>query len=311
MAYFLHRLPCGSVSILKWLIMNEHTMYRGNRTVLAVLLVSFLIRSAFAVEETFPTLQVGTHVYTNVTITTKAKNYIFIHHSTGMENIKVGDLPEEMRTELGYIPEVPKTQKAANWAKGKMADLHLGVVNPEELRDPKKWQEQSAIVLDKARSLDHKLCGAILGGVLLIYFFFCYCCAQICQKAGAQSAVLIWFPVVKVVALLRAARMSASWFFVYVFMLAAPSLGFIMPPAWFLGYLVLGCILSVLAIFGSIIWCFKIARARGKSPLVGFCLLLPVINFFTFLYLTFSGGPKAPPAKEDRRTEHLMTLETA
>jgi hypothetical protein len=293
--------------------MNKCRIYRGSWTALicGVLVLSFLPRSAVATEETFPTLQVGSHVYTNVTVTTKAKNYIFIHHSTGMENIRLADLPEEIRSELGYIPELSKKEKAAAWAKGKMADLHLGEVNPEELRDPKKWQEQSAIVLEKARSLDHKMCGAILGGLLLIYFFFCYCCAQICQKAGAQSAVLVWFPVAKVVALLRAARMSTSWFFVYVFMLAAPSLGPIIPPDWFLGYLVLGCLISVLAIIGAIVWCFKIASARGKSPLVGFCLLLPVISFFAFLYLAFSDAPKPPPVKEDRRTEHLMTLETA
>jgi hypothetical protein len=92
-----------------------------------------------------------------------------------------------------------------------------------------------------------------------------------------------------------------------------------------------------------VIWCLKIARARGKSPLVGVCLLLSpisplllaafrqilptvgilpmfglcllfvVISIFAFLYLAFSDRIPEPsaPKEEDKRTEHLMTLETA
>src|SRR6266536_1748276 len=111
-----------------------------------ILLLSFAQRSGAAIEETFPTLQVGTHVYTNVTVTTKAKNYIFILHSTGMENIRVGDLPEEVRTQLGYVPELTKSQKASNWAKEKVADIHVGEVKAAELKDPKMWKQQSAVV---------------------------------------------------------------------------------------------------------------------------------------------------------------------
>src|SRR4029077_17045262 len=180
---FCAHSPAVRFPILKWLIMNEHKMYRGNWTFLAVLLVTFLVRSAFAVEETFPTLQVGTHVYTNVTVTTKAKNYIFILHSTGMENIRVADLPEETRLQLGYVPELTKGQKASNWAKDKMSDLHISQVNAADLKDLSKWKEQSAVVLEKARAIDNKLCGAIMGGALLIYLFWCYCCILICQKA--------------------------------------------------------------------------------------------------------------------------------
>jgi hypothetical protein len=279
-------------------------------------------------------------VYTNVTVTTKAKNYIFIYHSTGMENIRVSDLPEEIRTQLGYVPEVPKSQKAAAWAKGKMADLQIGNVKAEELRDPKKLQEQSAIVLEKVRSLDHKLCGAFLGGALLIYFFFCYCCAQICQKAGAQSALLVWLPVVKVIALLRAARMSQVWFVFYLLVFVLPCLAPLMPPPFAIGCFLFYLGLNVLLFIGAVIWCLKIARARGKSPLVGFCLLLSpisplilaacrpilpvvgilpmvglcllllVISIFAFLYLAFSDRVPEPSAPtEDKRTEHLMTLE--
>jgi hypothetical protein len=332
--------------ILKWLIMNKRTMYRGNWTLVfsALFLISFLQGSAFATEETFTTLEVGAHVYTNVTVTTKAKNYIFIQHSTGMQNIRISDLPEDIRTQLGYVPEVPKSQKAADWAKGKMADLHVGNVSAEDLRDPQKLREQSAIVVEKVRSLDNKLCGAFLGGALLIYFFFCYCCAQICQKAGAQSAFLVWLPIFKVIALLRAAKMSQAWFVLYVFVIAAPFAAPLLPPPLRVSCFLFCVGLNLVLFIGAIIWCLKIARARGKSPLVGLCLLLtpisplilaacrpllpavgllpmvglclllPGISVLTFLYLAFSDRapqPSAPKNEEDKRTEHLMTLETA
>ena len=59
-------------------------------------------------------------------------------------------------------------------------------------------------------------------------------------------------------------------------------LGLILPPAW-----------PLLQVF----WSFKIARARGKSWVVGLLLLLPVTNLFAFLYLAFSGnGESDAPA---------------
>jgi len=46
--------------------------------------------------------KLGHHTYRNVTVTTKSKNYIFIMHSTGMENIKLAEVPPDIRTKLGY-----------------------------------------------------------------------------------------------------------------------------------------------------------------------------------------------------------------
>jgi hypothetical protein len=270
--------------------MNKCRIYRGSWTILicGVLVLSFLPRSAVATEETFPTLQVGSRVYTNVTVTTKAKNYIFIHHSTGMENIRLADLPEELRNELGYIPELSRKEKAAAWAKDRLADLKLTDIN---LRDANaahlvqlKLQEQSAIVFEKVRALDRKLCGAIMGGILLIHLLFSYCCLLICQKAKQEPGMLIWVPVLQAFPLLRAARMSPVWFF--------------------------GSILILPAIIGSVMWCFKIARARGKSSVVGFFLLLPGISLLAFFYLAFADKVPVPAVKEDRRGSELMTLET-
>lgn len=256
-------------------------------------------------EISLPTLQVGSRVYTNVTVTTKAKKYIFILHSTGMENIRVADLSEEMRDQLGYVPEVTKAQKASNWAKGKMAELHIGNVKGAELQVAKKWDEQSAIVLEKARSLDSKLCGALMGGALLIYLLYSYCFVLICEKTRQKPTMLVWVPIFQLIPLLRAAGMSAGWF-----------------------------LLSCTPLTPTI-WSFKIANALGKSPAIGlllwpaliapfalfylpfsglapdwYWLALPAAQFLAFVYLGFSEGA-APSTQKTRPRSELMTLETA
>jgi hypothetical protein len=268
--------------------MNECGKYRGVSgwvMWLRVLLFAFCGPTVTtAVEQTFATFQVGSHVYTNVTVTTKARNYIFILHSTGMENIKVADLSDDVRTQLGYVPEVPKGQKASNWAKGKMAEMHIGEVKAAELNVQKKWREQSAVALEKVRALDRKLCGAIMGGLLLMYLFYSYCCMLICQKTGQESGMLVWFPVLQLFPLLEAAGMS---------------------PICILGYILPGA-----NIITHLYWCFKIAKARGKSAWAGFWLALPPTSLLAFLYLAFSEGVAPTVEKEDRRASQIMTLET-
>src|SRR6185312_10059353 len=53
-------------------------------------------------EQTFPVLQTKTGSYTNVTVTKKTKDWIFILHSAGVCNVKASDLPTEARIALGY-----------------------------------------------------------------------------------------------------------------------------------------------------------------------------------------------------------------
>ena len=58
-------------------------------------------------------------------------------------------------------------------------------------------------------------------------------------------------------------------------------------------------LLAAMQCVGALIWCFKIAQARGKSPLVGLMLLLPGINVLALAYLALSGcgSSKAPPVE--------------
>src|SRR6266404_7485098 len=72
--------------------------------------------AAAAVEETFDVLQIGARTYTNVTVTTKTKNYIFLMHASGLTNFKVADLPADLRAKLGYNDNGrAETSAAGKW----------------------------------------------------------------------------------------------------------------------------------------------------------------------------------------------------
>ena len=70
------------------------------------------------------------------------------------------------------------------------------------------------------------------------------------------------FPLLKQLPLLRAAGMSPWWLVTNL-----------LPPAFCIAF---------------IVWAFKISRTRGKTPLTGVLLLLPVFNIFAFLYLALA-----------------------
>src|SRR2546422_9395192 len=86
------------------------------------------VSSTAAAEETFAVLQIGTRTYRNVTVTTKAKNYIFIMHSDGMTNFKITELPPELRSKLGYS-DVPKEKTGSAalsaWTKQTATRMHF------------------------------------------------------------------------------------------------------------------------------------------------------------------------------------------
>src|SRR5215475_1860006 len=65
-------------------------------------------------EDTFPVLQVGTRAYTNVTVTSKNTNYVFIVHDGGMASIRVADLSPAVQDELGVHPPAPKLPASEN-----------------------------------------------------------------------------------------------------------------------------------------------------------------------------------------------------
>jgi hypothetical protein len=234
-------------------------------------------------EETFDVLQIGTHTYKKVTVTTKAKNQIFILHSAGMSTIKVADLPPELLEQLGYGAAAAETSKAkgSHTSLSAMTKQTFTKLKAPQIKDLQKQWRTSAPAGLATVDLTPNLLMAAGVALLLLYLLMCYCGMLICLKCGHPPGALVWIPVLQLIPLLRAAQMS---------------------PAWILAYFV-----PVLNVIAQIIWSFSISKARGKSAWVGFFLLLPITSLIAYLYLALSD---AAAPKEERVVE-MMTLETA
>lgn len=59
-------------------------------------------------DEKFPILQVGSHAYTNVTVTSVSATDIYFTHTGGMENVKIKSLSPELQTLFSYDPTKAK-----------------------------------------------------------------------------------------------------------------------------------------------------------------------------------------------------------
>jgi hypothetical protein len=249
-------------------------------------LAALLLRlgAAAAEEQHLDTLQIGTVTYSNVTVTTKTKDYIFILHSTGMKNLKVAQLTPEEREALDMGPAKPKpsTNAATVWARQTLGKVEVPLpLKAMETQIQQQFGMNGKSPAEQLRALFNlKVIGIICGILLLLHLSFSYCCMLICKKAGSEPGFLVWLPILQAFPMLRAATMSGWWF--------------------------LANFIPVLNIVGQILWIFKIVQARGKSAWVAVMMLLPVTNFFAFLYLAFSNGVK----KEERKIE-IMTLEAA
>ncbi len=247
-------------------------------------------RSSFGAEETFDVLQIGAHTYTNVTVTSKTKAYVFILHAGGLTNIKLTELPVDVLVKLGYPdPTAPKVQTNGPvvWAKKTLNKLPV-----EQIKTVERQVKEKLVVKDLVQKLPFELptftknlIVAISATALAFYLFHCFCCSLICRKAGAEPGLLIWIPLLQLLPLLKAARMS-RW--------------------WFLAYFV-----PVLNIVAQVIWSFKIADARNKSAIIGVFLLLPLLHIFAFLFLAFADKVPNRVKPLATRPVEIMTLEAA
>lgn len=218
-------------------------------------------------EPKFAVFQTKTCAYTNVTVTKRTKDWVFILHSQGVCNIKTSDLSPEMLLSLGYKPgpdEEKKSASSANkdlgkFAKAKFADVKQFATDWRQ-NGRERFKEKLAALKSGDRSVLFTFI-AILGFThLLISALFW----QICRKTHNSPGPLVWLPVFQLIPLLRAANMPWPWFFAYF--------------------------IPVLNILAQIVWCFKIVKSRGKSTVVAFFLLFPVTSLFAFLYLAFSSS---------------------
>jgi hypothetical protein len=253
-----------------------------------LVLAACLIQPVLArpAEDAFPLLQIGTRTYTNVTVTTKAKTYIFIFHTGGMNSIKVADLSAEVREQLGYgsaeKPKASTNSLAAAWAKTEVAKLETPQVKEIRQKLAQRWHASTATGLPLLALVTNRMILAISAIIVLSYLLHCYCFMLICQKAGHPPGLLVWLPVFQLFPLLRAAGMSAWWF-----------------AAW---------LLPLLNIVALILWSVKITKARGKSAWVAFLLILPLTSFLAILYLAFSNGAGAGHEGEEPKVMSLQAV---
>jgi len=235
-------------------------------------------------ESTFAVLQTRTGAYTNVTVTKKTKDWIFILHSAGVCNVKVSDLPDDALVALGYEKSADAKGEAA---KGSSANQQLAQLTHIKLEEVKEfatgWRQNSKAEMAQVQAFittnPMAIC-VVLGIAALVYILISSCFWCICRKTHIAPGPLVWVPFLQLIPLLRAANMPRVWFFAYF--------------------------IPIINIIPIIVFAVKIVKSRGKSPWVTFLLLLPLTTPFAFLYLAFSSS--APIQIE---TNEILALETA
>ena len=229
-------------------------------------------------------LKTRTDIFTNVTVYAKSGTDLFIRHARGIGNVKIKDLEQESLVLLG-MAEAPSNAAASSQASGSAkkdekpsnSGLKAGSSSMSNLDAKFREKVMPNLALLAALSpvrLNSTAFLAVIGLLLGVYLFTCYCLKLICEKTGNEPGLMIWLPILQTFPMLRAAGMSGLW-----------SLAFLIP---------------VLNLVAQIVWCFKIVQARGKSVWVAIGLLLPFTNLIAFLYLAFSnaGEDEKPEERE-------------
>jgi hypothetical protein len=233
-------------------------------------------------DEKFDSLTVGSTTYSNVTVLNKTRYDVFITHDWGLANVKVQDLDYNAQVKLGY--QAPKEEAGKSIFNAPKEILSgLDPVHSDLQQFEQQLPPEVLTLVEQVAEMPEWMPRAIVGTITFVYLTFCFLCRQICVKTGQEPSLLIWMPILKQFPMLRAAGMSAWWF-----------------------------LLNFVGLWGirSLVWCFKIAVARGKHWSVGLLLVLPVTNIFAFLYLAFSSGlGDAPPPVHKAGNSKVITLQ--
>ena len=253
------------------------TNFLTARLCASLLVLGFFVIQAVA-GEVVPVLQTKTDSYQNVTLISRTATHAFIQHARGVATIKLSALDAQALNALGLGPAnsvdlaagATQTGGSVTAATGNSASS-FAAFTASLANSLEKFQSRLAPGA-KVPRLDQSAVLAILGGLVLAHFCFCYCAGLICKKTGNEPGILIWLPVFNMFPLLRAASMSGWWFLA----MCVPVLGLVVP----------------------LIWCFKISQARGKGVFTAILLILPVTNFFAFLYLAFANGKNTTDADD-------------
>jgi hypothetical protein len=262
-----------------------------------------------------PSLAVGNNVYSNVVIRETSQRSVTISHARGMATLSLDKMTRQERASVGVIdpePEPPATAKLAARA-GELAS-HLRALNVlRSFRDVSLSKTQAMELVaqletpEGVRSVLNRLPpprATDFIAPVAIYVLLSMCFVVICAKAGKPAPLLGWVPIAQIFALYRAAKMSPFWFVIMLLNVflqltiigVAFTKGLSQQALAVAGWAFLA--FATVQLIGWVIWCFKICKARGKSPALGLVLLVPGVNLLGLAYLTFSGGSQPSiPAK--------------
>jgi len=201
-------------------------------------------------------IKTKTATYTNVTVARKGGTDIYIKHAGGMSNLKLQELPPDAQQSLGYAVAKPANGEAAGGSNASRLRRRVG-----ESTQYIEFQFRNGVNF-QAGVWEIQLGYADLAGIGVAYLLFCCCAGLLCNKTGTEPGILIWFPILQLFPLLRAAGMSGWWF-----------LAVFIP------------ILNVVAWLG---WCVNIVIMRRKSLWWALLLILPITNVSAFLYLALA-----------------------
>jgi hypothetical protein len=274
---------------------------------LALLLALVVPASAVDVESTNVVSVISIHgdTFSNAVLIDLSPQSATIQHSRGIASFNLGMLRRGDKEQLGIIPRAAKVEKKLNdpaegatlrqiFARIPVA-TNMPAIGTNQAAYPAQFgflQKLNREDIEKALKALPPAFLALLLVPVAAYLFLCFCFHLICKKAGAPSP-LVWIPLVQMLALYRAAKMSPWWFAPHlvpvVMVVAIPMLPLqSIPPPVLIGSMFGMAALSFLTLIGWVIWCFKICTARGKSPLAGVGLLLPGVNLVALCYLAFS-----------------------
>jgi len=239
-------------------------------------------------EQTFPVLQTKTGSYTNVTVTKKTKDWIFILHAAGVCNVKASDLPTEARIALGYeaAPQTAGAEKdgGVTTAETSAAAAKVPAFNLAEFKqfaaDWRLHRKEKETELKAYVTVHGMVVGAIFGIWLALHLLCSGIFWMVCRKTHNAPGPLVWVPILQLIPLLRAANMPRVWFFAFF----VPGIN----------------------IIALIVFSIKIVKSRGKGFWVSILLILPATSWLAMLYLAFSSSAPVEISNND-----VLSLETA
>jgi len=229
--------------------------------------------AAALAEDVVSSLEVGSQVFSNVTVTTKSATHVFIKHSRGFAGLKLNELDHAAMVKLGLeAPDPPKDPQSKPPVKienpfSKVENPLSKFENPFARPEfqPKITERDGKVYIEiyhRNFELDMHFVKGVLWTLFCLWILFCYCTHLICKKSGIKAGLACWIPIVQYVRLLRAAQMSGWW--------------------------ILLCIIPLVAAIIGIVWSIKICQVRGKGFFTVLFLLLPVTSPLAFLYLALS-----------------------